>query len=88
VLLGPVQRQIEFGQPRYGEFDGLPALKDRLDQLRAQEGKANQTADVAPGDAVTLSQLLQGSRAAGGQLLKPRPPAGMLPRETGLSALT
>src|SRR5271154_1125822 len=32
VLLGPVQRQIEFGQPRRGELDGLPALQDRLDQ--------------------------------------------------------
>jgi hypothetical protein len=26
VLLRPVQRQIEFGQPRRGERDGLPAL--------------------------------------------------------------
>ena len=47
VLLGPVQRQIEFGQPRRGERDGLPALPDRLDQLRAQEGEANETANVA-----------------------------------------
>src|ERR1700730_18072424 len=49
VLLGPVQRQVEFGQPRRGELDGLPALQDRLDQLRAQEGEANETANVAPG---------------------------------------
>src|SRR5205823_3675868 len=46
VLLGPVQRQIEFGQPRRGELDRLPALQDRLDQLRAQEGEANETANV------------------------------------------
>jgi len=59
VLLGPVQRQIEFGQPRRGELDGLPALQDRLDQLRAQEGEANETANVAPGNAVTLGQYLQ-----------------------------
>jgi hypothetical protein len=26
VLLGPIERQIEFGQPRRGELDGLPAL--------------------------------------------------------------
>ena len=44
VLLGPVQRQIEFRQPRRSERDGLPALQDRFDQLRAQEGEANETA--------------------------------------------
>jgi hypothetical protein len=43
VLLGPVERQIEFGQPRRGELDGLPPLQDRLDQLQAQEGEADQT---------------------------------------------
>jgi hypothetical protein len=35
ALLGPVQRQIEFGQTRRGELDGLPALHDRLDQRGA-----------------------------------------------------
>src|SRR5271170_2827911 len=74
VLLGPVQRQIEFGQPRRGELDGLPALQDRLDQLRAQEGEANETANVAPRNTVTLGQLLERSRAAGRELLKPRAP--------------
>src|SRR5689334_11405930 len=59
MLLRPVQRQIEFGQPRRRERDGLPALQDRLDQLRAQEGEANETANVAPGNAVTLGQLLE-----------------------------
>ena len=44
MLLRLVQRQIQFGQPRRGELDGLPALQDRLDQLRAQEGEANETA--------------------------------------------
>src|SRR5271169_3534853 len=75
VLIRPVQRQIEFGQPRRGEFDGLPALQDRLDQPRAQKGEANETANVAPGNAVTLGQLLKRSGAAGGELLKPRAPA-------------
>ena len=55
VLLGPVERQIEFGQTRRGEFTGLPPLQDRLDQLRAQEGEANETPDVAPGDVVALA---------------------------------
>src|SRR5438477_10810411 len=72
VLLRPVQRQIEFGQPRRGELDGLPALQDRLGQLRAQEGETDESANVAPGDAVTLGQLLKRSGAAGGELLKPR----------------
>jgi hypothetical protein len=44
VLLGPVERQIEFGQPRRGELDGLPALQDRLDQLPAREGEIKETA--------------------------------------------
>ena len=74
MLLGPVQRQIEFGQPRRSERDGLPALQDRLDQLRAQEGEANETANVAPGNAVTLGQLLERSGAAADELLKPRAP--------------
>ena len=33
MLLGPVQRQIEIGQPRRSERDGLPALQDRLDPI-------------------------------------------------------
>src|SRR5256714_4616103 len=74
VLLGPVQRQIEFGQPRRGELDRLPTLQDRFGQLRAQEGEANEPANVAPADAVTLGQLLERSGAAGGELLKPRAP--------------
>ena len=74
VLLRPVQRQIEFGQPGRGKLDGLPALQDRLDQRRAQEGETNKTANVTPGNAVTLGQLLKRSGAAGGELLKPRAP--------------
>src|SRR5256885_16095130 len=74
VLLRPVQRQIEFGQPGRGELDGLPALQDRLDQLRAQESETNESANVAPGNAVTLSQLLKRSGTAGGELLKPCAP--------------
>jgi len=74
VLFGPVQRQIEFGQPRRRELDRLPALQDRFDQLRAQEGEANETANIAPGYGVTLCQFLERSGAAGGELLKPRPP--------------
>src|SRR5436309_9709698 len=74
VLLRPVQRQIEFGQPGRGELDRLPALQDRLDQLRAQEGETNESANVAPGNAVTLGQLLKRSGTAGGELLKPCAP--------------
>src|SRR3984957_17701237 len=74
LLLRPVERQIEFGQPRRSERDGLPALQDRLGQLRAQEGEANETANVAPGNAVTLGQLLERSGAAADEFLKPRAP--------------
>src|SRR6516162_6379498 len=75
VLLGPVERQIEFGQTRRSKLDRLPALQDCLDQLWAQEGQTNKTPDVAPADAVAFGQLLQRSRATTGQLLKPRAPA-------------
>jgi hypothetical protein len=68
VLLGPVQRQVKFRQPRRGELDGLPTLQDRLDQLQAQESEANETANVAPGNAVALGQVLERSGAAGGEL--------------------
>jgi len=54
---------------------GCRALQDRFDQLRAQQGKTNEPADVAPGGSVTLGQRLQRQRAAGGQLLKPPAPA-------------
>src|SRR5947208_11408627 len=74
VLLHPVQWQVKFRQPGRGELDGLPALQDRLDQLRAQESQANETANVAPGNALTLGQHLERSGAASGELLKPRAP--------------
>jgi hypothetical protein len=51
-------RQIEFGQTRRGERDGLPALQDRVDDLRAHEGEINQAPDVTPGDAIALGQFL------------------------------
>src|SRR6516165_4149922 len=71
VLLGPVERQVELGQTRRGKLDRLPALQDCLDQLWAQEGQTNKTPDVAPADAVAFGQLLQRSRAAADQLVKP-----------------
>src|SRR5438270_5802919 len=75
VLLDPVERQLEFGQSRRGELDGLPALQDRFNQLRAQKGKVDQATDVATRDAVAIGQVLQRSGAAGRQLLKPGAPA-------------
>ena len=75
VLLGPVERQVELGQSRCGEHDGLSALQDHANELWAQEGEVNKAPDVAPGDAVALGQILQRSGAAGGQVLKPCVPA-------------
>src|SRR6516165_1463749 len=71
VLLGPVERQIEFGQTRRCKLDRLPALQDRLDELWAQEGQTNKTPYIAAADAVAFGQLLQRSRAAADQLVKP-----------------
>src|SRR6266850_6205317 len=75
VLIGPVERQIEFGMPRRSEFYGLPAVQDRLDQLGAQKGEVDEAPDIATGDAIALGQLPQRSGASGGELLEPRTPA-------------
>src|ERR1700674_4817160 len=74
ALIGPVERQIEFGETRRSEFDGLPALQDRLDQLGAQKGEVDETPDIATGDAIALGQFSQRSGASG-KLLEPRAPA-------------
>src|ERR1700747_2764623 len=76
ALIGPVERQIEFGKTRRSEFDGLPAVQDRLDQLGAQRGEVDEAPDIATSDAVALGQFPQRSRASGGKLFEPRPPAG------------
>src|SRR5438128_12127699 len=76
ALIGPVERQIEFGKTRRSEFDRLPALQDRLDQLGAQKGEVDEAPDIATGDAVALGQFPQRSRASGGKLFEPRAPAG------------
>src|ERR1700731_4411160 len=76
MLIGPVERQIEFGKTRRSEFDGLPALQDRLDQLGTQKGEVDEAPDIATGDAVALGQFAERSRASGGKLFEPRPPAG------------
>ena len=80
MLLGPVKRQIEFGQTRRSELDGLPALEDRFDQLWAQERNVNEAPNVAPGDAIAVGQILERSGAASGQLLKPRATTGAGPK--------
>src|SRR5499433_3301865 len=74
VLLGPVERQIEFAQTRRSERDGLPALQDRVDEPRAHEGEIDEAPDVTPADAVALGQLFERSDTPGGQLLKPPAP--------------
>src|ERR1700738_4068288 len=76
ALIGPVERQIEFGETRRSELDGLPALQDHLDQLRAQKGEVDEAPDIATSDAVALGQFPQRSGASGGELLEPRAPAG------------
>src|SRR5216683_3883794 len=76
TLIGPVERQIEFGKTRRSEFDGLSALQDRLDQVGTQKGEVDEAPDIATGDAVALGQFSQRSRASGGKLFEPRAPAG------------
>src|ERR1700731_3451290 len=76
TLIGPVERQIEFGKTRRSESDGLPALQDRLDQLGTQKGEVDEAPDIATGNAVALGQFPQRSRASGSKLFEPRAPAG------------
>ena len=59
ALIGPIERQIEFGKARRSELDGLPAVQDHLDQLGAQKGEVDEAPDIATGDAVALGQLPQ-----------------------------
>src|SRR5207253_11516573 len=75
ALIGPVERQIKFGEARRGELDGLPAVQDHLDQLGAQKGEVDKAPDIATGDAVALGQFPQRSGASSGKLLEPRSPA-------------
>src|SRR6202165_739994 len=75
ALIGPIERQIEFGKARRSEFDGLPAVQDHLDQLGAEKGEVDEAPDIAPGDAVALGQFPQRSGASRGELLEPRSPA-------------
>src|SRR5467141_3825568 len=75
ALIGPVERQIEFGKMRRSELDGLPALQDHLDQLGAQKGEVDEAPDISTSDAIALGQFPQRSGASGGKLLKPRTPA-------------
>src|ERR1700730_11458661 len=61
VLIGPVERQIEFGQTRRSECDGLSALQNYFHQLGAQKGEGDEAPDIATGDAVALGQFPQRS---------------------------
>src|SRR6266850_3159732 len=86
ALLGPIERQIEFGKARRSELDGLPAVQDHLDQLGAQKGEVDQAPDIATGDAVALGQFPQRSGASGGKLLEPSSPAGDRPDQRGVAS--
>ena len=46
MLLGPVERQIEFSYTRRSEGDGLAALQDRVDEKRAQPTLTVATRDL------------------------------------------
>src|SRR5438093_13623845 len=75
ALIGPVERQIEFGETCRGEFDRLPAVQDHLDQLGAEKGEVDEAPDIATRDAIALCQFPQRSGASRGKLIEPRTPA-------------
>src|ERR1700730_11328880 len=74
ALVGPVERQIEFGETCRGEFDRLPAVHDGVDQLGAEKGEVDEAPDIAPRDTIALGQFSQRPGASGGKLLEPRAP--------------
>jgi hypothetical protein len=57
VLLGPVERQIEFAQTRRCELYGVAAFRDRFGEPGAQESEIDEASDVTPSDTVALGQL-------------------------------
>src|ERR1700731_5042571 len=72
ALVGPVERQIEFGETCRGEFDRLPAVQDRVDQLGAEKGEVDEGRAIAPRVTIPLGQFPQRSGASRGKLLEPR----------------
>src|SRR2546429_1649159 len=50
ALIGPIERQIEFGKARRSELDGLPAVQDHFDQLGAQKGEVDEAPDITAGE--------------------------------------
>ena len=54
VLLGPVERQIEFGQTRRGDLDGLAALQHRFDERGAQKREIDEAPNVAPAYSIAF----------------------------------
>ena len=54
VLLGPVERQIEFGQTRRGDLDGLAALQHRFDERGAQKRQIDEAPNVAPAYSIAF----------------------------------
>src|SRR5258708_19842252 len=79
ALIGPVERQIEFGKTRRREFDGLPALQDRLDQLGTQKGEVDEAPDIAAGGARPARPIPPRSPPARGQPFAPPPPPARPP---------
>src|SRR4029453_16476344 len=75
TLIGPVERQIEFSETGCRQFDGLPAVQDRLDQLRAQKGEVDEAPDIATRDTIALGQFPERPGASRGKLLEPSVPA-------------
>src|ERR1700681_3181644 len=57
ALVGPVERQIEFGETCRGEFDRLPAVQDRVDQLGAEKGEVDEAPDIATRDTIALGPI-------------------------------
>src|ERR1700738_2341422 len=72
ALVGPVERQIEFGETCRGEFDRLPAVQDRVDPLGAEKGEGGGAPGRAPRYTSAPGQSPQRSGAPRGKLLEPR----------------
>jgi hypothetical protein len=69
----PTQREIATtgGQKLRGEFRGLAAFGNALDDRGREKSQANHATDVALADAITLADFNHRSRATRYQIIKP-----------------
>jgi hypothetical protein len=71
-LRAPFKRELDVpGDCFCSEAGRLPTLHDGLDDVRLQEGQANQAAHIANGEPLACSDLCKRSGLAGAEFIEP-----------------